>query len=291
MLVVTTPIGQIGRQVLDQLVAAGEPVRAVVRDRSRIAPGLSAKVDVVEGSHADPATLARALEGAEAIFWCVPPDTRVSDVREYYLGFSGPLAAALPGSSVRRVVLVSSGGRGRSKNARPIGAVHELEELLERTGVHLRALRCGAFMENMLHQVKPLQYQGMFFQPMNGDMAIPVCATRDIGTRAVELLRDRTWTGQAGTGVHGPADLSCNDMARVMSQVLERPIRYQEVPGPAYKATLIEHGQSEGFAQSLIDMFHAIGEGLHDADPRTPESTTPTTFEAWCRDTLKPVMG
>jgi uncharacterized protein YbjT (DUF2867 family) len=135
-------------------------------------------------------------------------------------------------------------------------------------------------MENMLHQVEPLRRQAMFFYPMNGDLARPTCATRDIRARAADLLRDRTWTGQAGAPVQGPADLSFNEMARVISKVLERPIRDREVPGPAYKATLVEHGQGEAYAQDLVEMFREIAAGLHSADPRTPKSTTSTTFEA-----------
>ena len=162
MLVVTTPTGQIGRHVLARLVAAGEPVRAVARDRTRIDPELLARAEVVEGSIDDPATIGKALDEAEAVFWCIPPDTQVSDVMEYFLGFSRPFAAALAGSSVRRVVFVSSGGRGRAKDAGPISASFAVEELLEGTGVHLRALRCGSFMENMLHQVEPLRRRGMF---------------------------------------------------------------------------------------------------------------------------------
>ena len=291
MIVVTTPTGRIGRHVLAQLVTAGEPVRAVARDRTRIEPGLLAKADVVEGSIDDAAIVDKALNGAEAVFWCIPESSRMADVREYYLGFARPFVAALTSSKIRRVVFVSSGGRGRAKNAGPISAVFTVEGLLEATGVHLRALRCGSFMENMLHQVEPLRRQGMFFYPIDGNMAIPTCAARDIGARAVRLLGDRSWTGQAGTGVHGPADLSFNEMAGVMSKVLGRPIRFQEVPEPAYKATLVEHGQSEAFAQGLVDMFREIAEGIHAADPRTPESTTPTTFEEWCADTLKPAIG
>jgi uncharacterized protein YbjT (DUF2867 family) len=48
MLVVSTPTGQIGRDVLAQLVTAGEPVRAVARDRTRIDRDISAKAEVVE---------------------------------------------------------------------------------------------------------------------------------------------------------------------------------------------------------------------------------------------------
>ena len=290
MLVVTTPTGKIGGQVLAQLVAAGEPVRVVARDPTRIKPELRDKVEVVEGSTDDPATIAPALRGAEAIFWCVPPNLQIGEPKEYYRNFSSPFAKALPASSVRRVVFVSSAGRGRSRDGL-IAAAHVAEEMLEQTGMALRSLRCGMFMENMLQQVEPLRRQGMFFNPLDGEIAVPLCATRDIASRAADLLRDRSWTGQAGSAVHGPSDLSFDDMAGVMSKVLERPIRYQEVPGPAYKATLIEHGASEGFAQGYIDMFHEIAQGIHDADPRTPESTTPTTFESWCAESLKPAIG
>jgi hypothetical protein len=82
-----------------------------------------------------------------------------------------------------------------------------------------------------------------------------------------------------------------NDMARAMGQVLGRPIRFQEVPGPAYKASLIKHGASEAFAQAMVDMCREFAGGVYAAEPRTPESTTPTTFEAWCGDTLKPAIG
>lgn len=291
MLVVTTPTGRIGRHVVAQLVAAGEPVRVIVRDRTRLEPGMSANTEVVEGSIDDAATLGKALDGADAVFWCIPENSGMADVAEFYLGFSRPFAAALADSSVRRVVFVSSGGRGWAKDAGPISALHAVEELLERTGVHLRALRCGMFMENVLHQIEPLRRQGMFFYPLDGDIPVPLCATRDIGARAADLLRDRAWTGQAGTGVHGPVDLSLNEMAGVMSKLLGRPIRYQKVPEPAYKSTLVEHGQSEAFAQGLVDMFREIAGGIHAADPRTPESTTPTAFEAWCDDTLRPAIG
>ena len=211
-------------------------------------------------------------------------------MKDYYRNFNQPFADALAGSTVRRVVFVSSSGQGRAREGL-IAAAHETEELLERTGVAFRALRCGMFMEGMLQQLEPLRNQGMFFNPLDGDVAVPLCATRDIARRAADLLLDRTWTGQEGSAVHGPADLSFNDMAEVMTKVLGRPIRYQAVPGTATKAMFMEHGASEGFAQGYVDMFREIGEGIHTADPRTPESTTPTTFESWCAEELKPAMS
>jgi uncharacterized protein YbjT (DUF2867 family) len=290
MIVVTTPTGNIGHVVLQQLLAAGEPIRVVARDPSRLIPEAKGRVEAVQGSIDDPAVLAKALSGADTLFWCVPQSNEQSDVLEYYLAFTRPLVKALKDRGIARVVAVSSGGRGRAKNAGPISALHAMEELIESTGVEFRALRSGNFMENLLWQVEPIKHQGMIFYPLGGDIAMPMCAARDIAASAAMLLRDRSWTGQGGLAVHGPADLSCNDMARVMTEVLGKTIRFQEVPGPGYKASLMQHGSSQAFAQSLVDMFAEVGRGIYGAEPRTPTTTTPTTFKHWCIDVLKPAL-
>lgn len=76
-----------------------------------------------------------------------------------------------------------------------------------------------------------------------------------------------------------------------MSEVLGRPIRFQQVSGAAYKATLMRNGVSEAWAQGLVDMAAAIDQGLYRAQPRTPESTTPTGFRQWCEEVLKPAVA
>jgi uncharacterized protein YbjT (DUF2867 family) len=185
----------------------------------------------------DTAVLAKALTGADILFWCVPQSNEQTDVLEYYLAFTRPLAKTLEDQGGGRVVAVSSGGRGRARNAGPISALHAMEEMIESTGVEFRALRNGNFMENLLWQVEPIKHQGMFFHPLGGNVAMPTCAARDISASAVKLLRDRTWTGQGGLAVHGPVDLSCNEMARTMTTVLGKPVRFQEVPPPGYVLT------------------------------------------------------
>ena len=85
----------------------------------------------------------------------------------------------------------------------------------------------------------------------------------------------------------GPDDLSYEDMARVMSDVLGKPVRFQPMPSEAFKARLLERGMSEAMAQANLDMWVAKSQGLDSAVPR-PEATTPTTFHQWCEDVLKP---
>ena len=145
-------------------------------------------------------------------------------------------------------------------------------------------------MENMLSQVEPIKHEGIFFLPARPDLKTPHVAARDIALSGAKLLLDRSWTGQGGLAVLGPEDLSFNDMAAIMADVLGKPIRFQSIPGDACKAQLMKFGASEVFAQGLVNMFAAKANGLDNAEPRTAESTTPTSFRQWCEQVLKPAV-
>ncbi len=181
-------------------------------------------------------------------------------------------------------------GRGVAVQAGPVTAAFAKDEEIERTGVDARALWCPGFMENMLGQIDSLKHQGLFFSPSRPDMKAPHVATRDIAASGARLLLDRSWSGQGGLAVLGPENLSFNDMAAIMTDVLGKPIRFQSVPGEAYKAQLMKFGASEEFAQSLLEMYAAKDNGLDNFEPRTPENTTPTSFRQWCEEVLKPAV-
>jgi uncharacterized protein YbjT (DUF2867 family) len=290
MIVITTPTGQIGHQVLDDVIDGGEPIRVIARDPSRLSPQARERVEVVQGSHDDIDVVTKAFAGADCVFWLVPPNPHAESVEGYLLDFTRPACEAIKSQGVKRVVGVSTLGHGVAKNAGQVSAALAMDELIESTGVSYRALRMPGFMENMLQQVEPIKTQGRFFLAISGDRKLPTCATRDIAAAAVKLLLDGSWSGQGSVPVLGPQDLSPNDMAQIMSEVLQRPIRFQQVPAEAYKATLMQHGMTEAWAQGLVDMVVQIDQGIYNGEPRTPESTTPTSFRQWCEEVLKPAV-
>jgi hypothetical protein len=79
-------------------------------------------------------------------------------------------------------------------------------------------------------------------------------------------------------------------MAAIMSEVLGKRVRFQQISFEAFKAGFIEHGASEALAQGMTDMMRAKNEGLDNAEPRTPENTTQSSFRQWCEDVLKPAV-
>ena len=290
MIVVTTPTGHIGSQVVEDLLAAGERVRVIARDPSKLAEAIRAKVEVVQGSSDDESVLTRALEGAESLFHVVPPSFTTTDAEAYYLQFTQPAIQAMKSQVVKRVVSVSAIGRGVKVAAGPVTSALNKDEVFVREGLDFRALWCPGFMENMLRNVQSLKEQGMFFGPGKPDVKLPAAATRDIAASGTKLLLDRSWSGRGGLAVLGPENISQNDMADIMTEVLGKPIRYQQVPAEAYKAQLMKYGASEEFATGLLEMHEAKDNGLDLTVERTAENTTPTTFRQWCEGVLKPAM-
>ena len=89
----------------------------------------------------------------------------------------------------------------------------------------------------------------------------------------------------------GPEDLSFNDMAAILSDVLGRPVRYTQTPLDAFQAQLLGRGMPEDFAQGYVDMMRAKNEGMDNATPRTPDNTGPTNFRTWAEQVLKPLIA
>lgn len=290
MIVITAPTGLVGRQVLENVLGSGTPIRVIARDPSRLSPRVRERVEVVRGSHGDSAVVDEAFAGADSVFWLVPPDPRAESVEDAFVGFSRPACEAFKTREVKRVVGISALGRGVAGNAGHVSASLAMDDLIVSTGVHYRALTMPSFMDNVLRQVDPIKNKGLFLWPTPGDLKAPTCAARDIAAVAARLLLDESWTGHDAVPVLGPEDLSCDDMARIMSEVLGRPVRFEQIPAEAFRATLTENGMSGAMAQAMVDMLRAKEEGLDNAEPRTPESTTPTSFRQWCEDVLKPAV-
>ncbi len=264
----------------------------IVRDPSRLPAHARERVEVVQGSHSDPDVVNKAFAGADSVFWLVPPDPQAKSVEAAYVDFSRPACAAFKSQGVKWVVGISVLGRGTAVagNAGRVTASLAMDDLIASTGVGYRALTMPSFMDNLLRQVESIKNQGMFSLPISGNLKQPSCATRDIAAVAANVLLDHSWSGVASHPVLGPEDLSYNDMAHIMSEVLGKPVRFQQITGEAYKARLLSGGMNEAMAQSVADMWVAYNQGLLTAEPRTAESTTPTSFRQWCEEVLKPAV-
>ncbi|MCX4705256.1 NAD(P)H-binding protein [Streptomyces sp. NBC_01352] len=294
MIVVTTPTGQIGSQVLDRLLDAPEDtggIRVIVRDSARLSARARDRVEVVQGSHADPAALKEACAGADRVFWLVPPTPGADTVEGHFRAFTEPMCEVIGQQGVERVVGVSTLGRGVAKNAGQISASLAADDAIAATGVHYRALCAPFLMENLLHQAQSIRDAGVLRVALAPDRVLRTCATRDIAAEAARLLLAPDWTGRRDVPLAGPDDLTPEGMAGVLSEVLGRPVRVERTSSAEHRETLRRFGATEAWARGLADMVDALNEqGFYGADaPTTPESA-PTGFREWCEEVFGPVV-
>ncbi|MFF7993315.1 NAD(P)H-binding protein [Kitasatospora xanthocidica] len=300
MIVITTPTGRIGGRLLDILLdrapAHGEELRVVVRDPGRLPDAVRARVglgvDVVTGSHGDAGVVDRAFAGADAVFWVVPPTLRPASLDALYTGFTRAAAKAVTAHGVGHVVGVSALGRGTPVAGRAghVTASLAMDDLIAGTGTAYRALACPSFMDNLLRQVASIRDDGVFTDLVAADRAAPLAATGDIAAAAAGLLLDRSWTGTDEVPVLGPEDLSADGMARVMSEVLGRPVRYERRPLDDFRAALTGQGATDAFVEGYVDMMRAKEDGLDAGVERTPRTASPTGFRQWCEEVLTPAV-
>ncbi|MBS2539377.1 NAD(P)H-binding protein [Catenulispora sp. NF23] len=298
MIVVTTPTGRIGRRVVELLLAATDPasVRGVTRDPAALDPRVRAAVQVVAGSHRDPAALDRAFDGADSVFWLVPPDPRApGTATDHYLGFAAPACEALAKRRVRRVVAVTSLGHGYPHDAGTLSAAFAMDAAFQHSGVGYRGLAAPFFLENLFSQTASIRDNGEFAMALAADRPLAAVASADIATLAASVLLDPAWTDQAVVPVTCPEDLTPDRMAAIMSEVLGRPVRYRQNTVDAFHKMLLGFGVSAGWAQGVADMVRAQNDGIYDVEPHLPPThvphlSQPTAFRTWCEQQLKPAV-
>ena len=288
MIVITTPTGTNGRQILARIAKSNEAVRVIVRDPSKLDAAMRERVEVISGSLDDASVLNTAFAGADAVFLVVPPDEQTDNLEKHYVRFAETASEALARQGVPRVIWISTLGRDTSREAGNYSAALAADKPLEATGAAHRIFRPAVYMDNLLWQVDPLKKKGMFFLSNAADQPHFTVATRDIAASAAELLLDRTWSGSESVPLIGD-NLSPNEMAEVMSQVLDRPVRFQQLTDDEYKASIVATGANSVWSQGLADMAAAENDGFYDSEPDT-SGRTPTDFRLWCAEVLKPAV-
>jgi uncharacterized protein YbjT (DUF2867 family) len=289
-IVINTPTSNIGRALTARLLDAGERITVLSRDPKKVDEVHRRGARVLEGSYEDPALLAEALQGAEALFWLTPPPAR-PDYYAWAVQCAKQAATSAKQAGVRRAVVLSSAGAHSGPGTGPVGPAREMENEFEAALPAVVSLRPGIFMENFLQSVDMIAKAGQMFLPIPLGKRWPLVATTDIAAKAAAWLLDRSWTGHHRVGVHGPQDLSAEEAASIISAELGKPVKCVETTPDQARGALKGMGMPDFLVDIILEMYGAYRDGRMDpAEPRTPDTTTPTTLAEFARIRLVPAI-
>jgi uncharacterized protein YbjT (DUF2867 family) len=291
---VTTPTGHVGSAVTDFLLDFGGDisVKLLGRRPANLGKFVEQGAEIAVGAQDDAEYLVKATEDVDALFWATPPGYGSDDVRAFQNRLGTAAATAVRTNRISRVVNLSSIGAQFASGVGPINGLHDVEQLLDEATGDITHLRPGFFFENLLWQLDGIAKAGRISLPLSGSTRYPMIATRDIGRDAAQLLADPKWSGHIVRELHGPADLSFNQVANVLSDVLGRKIVFVRCDPREARQALLDNAVSENVADLMVEMYDAFETGrLRTVQQRSVATTTPTTLAQFVREVMLPMLA
>ena len=270
MYAITGITGKVGGVVARTLLAAGLPVRAVVRDEGKGRPWAAKGCEVAIASIADADGLTKAFSGTDGVFLMTPPDFDPEPgfpiTHEAIESIKTAIGAAQP---AKAVFLSTVGAQVAEFNLLNNSKI--TEEGLRTVPVPVTFLRAAWFMENASWDVEAAKAGVLpsFLQPL--DHPIPMVATADVGHVAADLLRE-SWTGLRIVELEGPRRYSANDIAAGFAEALGHPVRTEPVPRDTWEALFHSQGMKHPLAR--IRMIDGFNEGWIDFEGGTAAHRT-----------------
>ena len=256
MFTITGITGQVGAAVARSLLSADQPVRAVVRDRTKGAPWAQLGCDVAVADLSDTEALTAAFEGTAGVFALVPPVFDPAPGFPEAAVFIDSLRAALARAKPAKVVALSTVG-ANAPQPNLLNVLGRMEEALGSLPMPVTFLRAAWFMENAAWDIASAR-NGLiqsYLQPL--DRAIPMVSSDDVGRTAAVLLQER-WEGKRVVELEGAQRVSPNALAAAFAKGLGTPVRAEVVARDRWEPIFRGQGMKNPAPRmQMIDGFNA----------------------------------
>jgi len=268
MYAITGITGKVGGIVANSLLAAGLPVRAVVRDAEKGRAWVAKGCEVAIASSTDADAMAKAFAGTAGVFFMTPPNFDPAPGFPESVRIIAAVTAAIEQAKPGKVVFLSTVG---AHVAEPnlLNNSKLTEEGLRKVSVPVAFMRAAWFMENAAWDVAAAKTGVIqsFLQPL--DHKIPMVATQDIGRTIADLLRE-TWTGTRVVELESPQRYSANDIATGFARGLGHAVTAYPVPRDTWETLFRSQGMQ--YPMPRIRMVDGFNEGWIDFERNGIES-------------------
>ena len=247
MILVTGANGNVGGEIVRQIVAAGHAARALVRSQAK-ANVFPSSVEIAIGDFADRDTLKRAVGGTEAVYMTSFEHPDLLELQSNLIWVARDAGV--------RVVVRLSGMRANARAPEMMARNHGLcDHQLADSGLGYVLLQPNWFYQNFLGF-----FPGGVMNLPVGDGRTSFIDVRDIAAVAVEALTDRRHLGKAFV-LTGPEALSHAEVARILSEAIGKRFVFEDINAEAWRVLAVDSGMEQRVAEGLIGLFRLIRDG------------------------------
>ena len=245
---ITGATGDVGSKVVRQLLQRGERPRVFVRDAAKVRTLFADRVEIFVGDLSDPASLATALHGVDALF-LVNSGPRIPALDDL-------AAKACKAANVSLLVKLSSLDIEQSL---AIGAWHERGEAAVRaSGVPFTFVRPTGFMSNLLTWARSIKAEGVV-RSSAGNGKRPFIHSEDVAAVAVHALTTRDSIGQA-LPITGPEALSFPEVTAKIGAATRTQLQFLPISDEEADRRFSATGASREEVAAHIELWRAIRE-------------------------------
>ena len=275
-ILVTGATGNVGSQVVQQLIASGITPRVAVRSMNKAESLKKAGAEPVEMDLDRPETIQPALAGVDKVFLVSPFVPNMVEL-------TAILIEAAKRASVQHIVKLSA----LAQPGIALSKWHEkMENAIASSDIPFTFLRPNGFMQNFVNAMAGTIKADNAFYLNVGDGKVSFVDTRDIASVAVAALTTSGHEGQSYT-ITGSKALSHTQAAAILSQVLGRTINYVDVPDDSVRQGMQGAGMPEPIVNALLELYASYKAGLAaEISPVVEQVTgkTPISFEQFVQD-------
>lgn len=253
--------GRTGSAAALALLDAGAPVRVVLRDRAQADAWRRRGATIAFADVTDLATTLAALEGAAGAYLLGPQEYGRDDLFERADRIAAVYAEAVRRTGVGKVVALSSIGADRDSATGWIAMNRQLEQHLGTLDQSVAFIRAAYFMENWAPMIATAVQRGRlasFLAP--SDRLLPMVAAADVGRTAATLLLTN-WTGKRIVDLGGPRSYSPTNVAKCLSDRLDRPVAVDVLSESQWPEALRTAGFSAAGLRGFIEMTRSLNSG------------------------------
>ena len=253
---VTGATGNIGRDLVLKLCKHPElEVVAFVRDAEKARDLEAAGAELAVGTYEDKEAVSAAQKGVDTMVLITPanPESE-AQVKA--------LLAPAKSRKVRKVVRVSAlkaDPEGPTDNTRQHG---KADALVQKSGLTYTILRPQFFMQNVMMALGTIRDDDVMYWGM-GKAKLGMIDVRDIVDVLEKVIVDDSHTDEI-LDLTGPASISWDDVAKEISEGIDRPVTHMPIPIEAVHTSILRVGMGDWFADVMRDYSKAYGEGWGD---------------------------
>jgi uncharacterized protein YbjT (DUF2867 family) len=258
MYAITGVTRKVGGKLARTLLAAGRPVRAIVRDAKKGEEWAALGCEVAVAEMEDATALTAAFRGATAVFILPPSEFDPAPGYPEAEAVIESVVKALTAAKPAKVLCLSTIGADAVQD-NLLSQRTMLETALRRLPLPLTILRPAWFLDNAAWDVASAREAGLihsFLLPT--DKAVPMVAARDVGRVAADLIQE-DWTGVRIVELEGPRRVSPNDLADAFTSALGKPVHAVPVPRESWDALFRSQGMKH--PEPRIRMLEGFNDG------------------------------